>query len=182
MKHALILVALGAAALGAMAFEVSNVQEEIPEAGTFTRTRVTEGKTVFSFIAPNEWTASMEPADKLYSLHSGKLDATFNLRLLTNNYPASAAKFKEQVAAAFNDVNVADEFSAASGSGGGYGLDMRHVVAGKFGMNTRVAVFPTPEGALEVSLSTPSRTIESLHSTWVAFLNSVRIEKAPPKP
>lgn len=181
MKRALIVVIFGALAFGVLAFEVSNVQEEIPEAGTFTRTRVTDGKTVFSFIAPNEWTPSTEPSNKLYSLHSGKLDATFNLRLLTNSYPASAGKFKELVAAAYNDVNVAEEFSAASGSGSGLGVDIRHVVAGKFGMNTRVAVFPAPEGVLEVSLSTPSGSLAALHSAWVAFLNSVRIEKAAPK-
>lgn len=180
MKPAWILCLLGAVALSVAAFEVAHVSEEIPEAGTFTRTQVTDGKTMFSFIAPNDWVASMDAGKKLYSLNSSKLEGTFNLRLLTNGFPASAAKFKELAIASYSDATVTDEFTASCASGGGLGLDIRHVVAGKFSMNSKVAIFPAPDGSVEVSLSTPNSDLSSFHSVWVSFLNSVRVESRSP--
>jgi hypothetical protein len=166
-----------AMALSAGAFDIANVQEEIPEAGMFTRTQVTEGKTVFSFIAPNDWAPSVEAANKRLSLHSAKLDGTITLRLLTNSYPATAAKFKEQLLGAYTDATVTDEFGTACGSGAGLGLEIRHTIAEKFQINSRVAVFPAPEGTLEVSLSTSTAPLASFHPYWVGFINSLRVER-----
>lgn len=180
MKWTISLLSAGLFALAASAFDVTSVPEEIPEVGRFTRTRVSEGKTTFSFIAPNGWFPSSDAAAKRISLSARTPEATITIHMSTNAVPASPAKLKERIASetsAYKDVNVIEEFGASCGSGPGQGIDFRHLVSDKFTMNTRLAVFPAPEGSMEVSISSQTEKIENLHNIWTGFINSFRVEE-----
>src|SRR5438552_1044664 len=119
MKRALLPALLIAVAAGARAFEIQYVQEEIPEAGMTTRTKISDGKTHFSFIAAPNWTPSSDPSNHRISFQSPAPQVAINIQISTNAIPASAAQFKEQMLPKLKDPVIMDEFTAASGGGAG---------------------------------------------------------------
>lgn len=179
MKRALMLALPGAICLSALAFEVANIREEIAEFGVVTRTRVTDGKTRFSFVADDNWISTADRGERRVSLQPSSPQATINIQVSTNAMPESPAKLKEALLARYKDAIVLDQYEAVCGSGAGVGVDLQHTIASTFVVRTRFNVFRGPEGTVEVTLAATPPEFASFQFGWIGFINSFRVESAP---
>jgi hypothetical protein len=174
-----ILLVLLCAGLSARAFEVTTVTEQIPESNAVTRTRVTDGKTQFSFIAPKGWITSSDAAARRVSLQTTEPRATINVQFSTNAMPADLAQFRQQVTSALQNATVLEEFQAPSAGSVGFAIDVRHTINGSFNIITRMCVYKSPDGAIELSMASSPDDFEKLHTAWTWFSNSFRVEPRP---
>ena len=159
-----------------LAFEFTSVREEIPESNPVTRQLVTDGRTKFSFIAPTGWEIRADNSARKMILQPPTSTGGFIVRLSTNSVPSGAALLRSSLADRFQNVVVLDEFGAASGSGAGLGIEFLHVANSKVPATTRLAVFGTPEGLIEIALTGSVQDFEKLRPAWTGFMNSFRVE------
>jgi len=162
--------------LHVFAFEFTSVREEIPESNPVTRQLVTDGRTKFSFIAPAGWEIRADNSSRKMILQPTTSTGGFIVRLSTNSVPASAALLRSSLADRFQNVVILDEFGAASGSGPGLGIEFLHVANSNVPATTRLAVFGTPEGLVEIALTGSARDFEKFRPAWTSFMNSFRVE------
>lgn len=177
------LLALVIGLNSAAAFELTTYQEEIPESNPVTRIRIKDGKTQFSFAAPPGWSPATDVHARRVSLQSTKppLGAII-IQIATNSMPANAAEWRQQATNRFKGSTIVQEFQASSGASPGLGVDLRHTVSANYTVFTRLCIFKTPDGAVEINLSTKPDDIDAVHPYWTGFINSFRVEPQAPPP
>ena len=162
-------------ALNAAAFEVRSYSEQMPESNPVTRFRIREGNTVFSIMPPKDWTMSSDVNLQRVVVQSGSLGAII-VQVSTNAMPAKSAALRQVVSNRFKDASILNEFEALSGATRGLGIDVRHVMEGNHVVLTRLCVFKSGGGTVEICFVRRPEDDVALQPAWGQFINSFRIE------
>jgi hypothetical protein len=162
-------------ALNAAAFEVRSFSEQMPESNPVTCFRVTQGKTIFSMMPPKGWTMSSDANLQRVVLQSGSLGAII-VQVSTNAMPAKPGALRQEVSNRFKDASIQSEFDAVSGATRGLGIDVRHVVEGNHVVLTRLCVFKSGGGTVEICFVRRPEDDVALQPAWGQFINSFRVE------
>ncbi len=161
------------------AFSVVQSTREQPEMGTFPEYVVLTGASRVGVLPPQNSRVETDYAARRLKLQVQDSKASIVLEFTTNRFGIvttnSSARLLQLVQNRFPDAAIQPARIAYLGTDKGLAFDVERTTVYKTRLTTRMAFVSTPEGLLEISMTTSTDYFASLEGTFTTFLGCVQI-------
>ena len=165
-------------------FRVERGKRELPEIGTFPECVIWTKSTRVAVLVPPNCTGDPECGEKRLKLqfenYKGFILLEFTSQSARLASPENEAGLLRVVQDRFPDCSVHPAGRAYVGNLQGLAFDIERVTPFKTSLTTRLAFVATPEGVLEISMTTDTSNFPGLRGTFVGFLGAVQIQPIKP--
>jgi hypothetical protein len=183
MKRAALFLGLlfvAAFACSVSGFELREQRERLPEQGEIVRTIIVHEDREFSFVRPNEWKISLDPAERKATLRSRDYGATLVLQIQPEisalRAPVNLSALRQRVRERFRGAAVREEFTCYANDLQGPAFELQEQNAQGVTICYRVAFVPFAGGCVEFTLTAAASQAASARADFGVFLTSFNIE------